>query len=166
MSRKRKNDDAARDSVKIHGFFRLNIVEGNKVVGDTGWCKNQITNEGFRNFLVRALSTNGTGSSQVSYVALGTGTVPGAAATTLDGEIMSSTQRKSVTFATNGSTTAEFTATFASSNSFISGNSNISNIGLFAATTTNATLFAGNTYASSTLGTNQDVNVTYQIRFS
>jgi len=165
MGRKRKNDDACRESVGVHGFFRLNIVEGDKVVGDSGWCKNQITNEGFRCFLVRLLG-NAANSSQVGFVGLGTGSVPGAAATTLDGEIMSSTKRTAVTFASNGSTTAEFTATFSSSNSFISGNSNISNIGLFAATTNNATLFAGNTYTSSTLGTNQDVNVTYQIRFS
>jgi len=34
------------------------------------------------------------------------------------------------------------------------------------ATTTNATLFAGNTYTSSSCNTNQNVNVTYQIRFS
>jgi hypothetical protein len=79
---------------------------------------------------------------------------------------MSSTQRKAVTFGSVASTTAQFTATFASSASFLTAAADLSNIGLFAATTTNDTLFAGNTYASSSCNTNQNVNVTYQIRFS
>jgi hypothetical protein len=106
------------------------------------------------------------GSSQIGYVALGTGTVPGAAATNLNGEISASTERKAVTFGSVGSTTAQFTAPFGSTDSFLGGASNLSNIGLFAATNTNATLFAGNTYTSSSCNTNQNVNVTYQIRFS
>lgn len=152
----------------VKGFSRVQITEGKdeKIVGDSGWCgPNQVTNLGFLNFLVFALGSSNT-SSCISYVALGTGTVPGAAAVTLDGEIMSSTQRGSVTFGSVSSTTAQFTATFASSDSFLSAASDLSNIGLFAATTTNATLFAGNTYASSSCDTNQNVNITYQIRFS
>lgn len=161
----RKKNNACRESVGVHGFFRVNISEDGKIVGDSGWCKNQITNEGFRNFLVRLVG-KAASSSQVAYVALGTGGAPAAADTTLAGEISGSTKRTTVTFASNGSTTAEFTATFSSSASFLAGNSNISNIGLFASNATNDTLFAGNTYTSSTCGTNQDVNVTYQIRFS
>jgi hypothetical protein len=42
----------------------------------------------------------------------------------------------------------------------------LSNVGLFATSNTNDTLFAGNTYASSSCNTNQNVNVTYQIRFT
>ena len=79
---------------------------------------------------------------------------------------MGSTQRKAVTYANDSSTTAVFTATFASSESFVTAAYDISNIGLFNSNATNNTLFAGNTYTSSSLNTNQNVNVTYEIRFS
>jgi len=154
----------------VKGFSRVQITEDRDgkevVVGDSGWSgPNQITNLGFLNFLVLSLGSS-TGSKYVSYVALGTGSAPNATHTTLDGEIMDSTQRKAVTFGSVSSTTAQFTATFASSDSFLSAAAELSNIGLFAATTTNDTLFAGNTYTSSSCDTNQNVNVTYQIRFS
>jgi hypothetical protein len=42
---------------------------------------------------------------------------------------------------------------------------NISNIGLFNSSST-GTLFAGNTYASSSCASNQAVNITYDITFS
>jgi hypothetical protein len=154
-----------KDVVQVHGFFRVQLEEDGKIVGDSGWQKNQITNLGFLEYLCHTLGAS-AGSKQIGFIALGTGSAPGAAATTLDGEIMSSTQRKAPTYANVSSTTAQFVATFASSDSFLSAAANISNIGLFNATTTNATLFAGNTYASSSCDTNQNVNITYQIRFS
>ena len=155
----------------IKGFSRVQITEPQedgteKVVGDSGFCgPNQITNLGFLNYLVFLLGAS-AGSSQIGYVALGTGSAPNATHTTLNGEIMSSTQRKAVTFGSVASTTAQFTATFASSDSFLSAAANLSNIGLFNSNATNNTLFAGNTFASSSCATNQNVNVTYQIRFS
>lgn len=157
--------EVTKDHVKIHGFFRVNLEQNGKIIGDSGWQQNQITNDGFLEYLCHTLGGS-AGSKTVAYVALGTGTAPGAAHTALDGEIMSSTQRGSVTYAAVASTTAQFVATFASSGSFLTAAANISNIGLFNATTTNATIFAGNTYASSSCDTNQNVNVTYQIRFS
>ena len=155
----------------IKGFSRVQITEPQedgteKIVGDSGYCgPNQITNLGFLNYLVFLLGAS-AGSKQIGFVALGTGSAPNATHTTLNGEIMSSTQRKAVTFGSVASTTAQFTATFASSDSFLTAAANLSNIGLFAATTTNDTLFAGNTFASSSCAINQNVNVTYQIRFS
>jgi hypothetical protein len=162
--------ESLREGIKIHGFSRVQItedtLEGPKVIGDSGFIgPNQITNVGFLNYLVKLLGAS-AGSAQIGFVALGTGSAPNATHTTLNGEVMASTQRKAVTFGTVNSTTAQFTATFASSNSFLSAAANLSNIGLFAATTTNDTLFAGNTYTSSSCNTNQNVNVTYQIRFS
>lgn len=155
------------ESVKLEGFSRVQIEnEDGSIHGDSGWVgPNQITNLGYLNYLVNLLGGD-AGSKFVQYVALGTGTAPGAAAVTLDGEIMDSTERKTVTFASNGSTTAEFTATFASSDNFLSAAADLSNIGLFFTTTTNDTLMAGNTYTSSSCDVNQNVNVTYQIRFS
>ncbi len=124
-----------------------------------------MTNVGFQLYLADNIGKS-SGSKQIAYVALGTGGAPGATDTTLGGEIMASTQRGAVTYANVSSKTAQFTATFASSASFITAASNISNIGLFSTTTTSDTLFAGNTYTSSSLNTNQNVNITYQIRFS
>ena len=150
----------------IKGFSRVQITEGDKVVGDSGMVgPNQITNLGFLNYLVKLLGAS-AGSKQVGFVALGTGSAPNASHVVLNGEIMASTQRKAVTFGSSGSTTAQFTATFASSDSFLSAAANLSNIGLFAAATSDDTLFAGNTFTSSSCATNQNVNVTYQIRFS
>jgi len=157
-----------RDAIKVRGFFRLQIVEdkdgGQRVVGDSGWKRNQITNLGFDQFLAQTLAGM-AGSKTVSHVALGTGGAPAAGDTSLAGEIMSSTQRKTVSPSTIASKTAQFTAAFASSASFLTASVNLSNIGLFN-TSTAGTLFAGNTYTSSACNTNQSVNVTYQIRFS
>lgn len=156
----------SKEGMKIHGFSRIQIEEDGNVIADTGFVgPNQITNNGFLEYLCHTLGGS-AGSKIVGYVALGTGSVPAATTVTLPGEIMASTQRKAVTYGNVASTTAQFTATFASSDSFLTAAANLSNIGLYNATTTNATLFAGNTFASSSCNTNQNVNVTYQIRFS
>lgn len=156
------------ECVKIRGFFHLQITdpEGH-VVGDSGEIENLITNEGKRLFLAQALGSI-AGSMYVSRVGLGTGGAPIASDTTLAGECVgtnATVQRPTVTAATSGSTAVQFTATFSSSNSFVTTTQNISNIGLFNSST-GGTLFAGNTYASSSCATNQNVNVTYTITFS
>lgn len=168
--RKSKKSKINKDSVKVKGFFRLNITEqdinGNEVVvGDSGWRQNLVTNDGFKLYLCDNIGKS-SGSKQIGYVALGTGGAPSASDTTLAGEVMSSTQRKAVTYSNVSSKTAQFTATFSSSDSFVTAAYNISNIGLFATTSTSDTIFAGNTYTSSSLNTNQNVQLTYQIRFS
>lgn len=151
------------DSVKVQGMFRVNITENGKVVGDSGWRKNQITNLGFNQYLVGSLG-NISGKS-VTHAALGTGGAPAAADTTLAGE---QSVRAALTVATSSSSkTLRNTATFSSAASFVTASKNISNIGLFnTSTAATGTLFAGNTYASSTVATNQDVNVTYDIIFA
>lgn len=144
------------------GFFRVQITEDGRVVGDTGWKQNQITNLGFNQYLVSALGAI-AGSKQVSHLALGSGTVPGAAATSLDGEVE---KRQAVTAATSSSSkTVRFTGTFDSANSFLTASRNLSNIGLFNSSST-GTLFAGNTYTSSAVATNNNVNCTYDIIFA
>lgn len=155
----------------IRGFFRLNIVEDvngkEKIVGDSGWRENQVTNLGIQDYIVDHLIGN-PGGKAVTHMALGTGTQPGAADTALQGEITHATNsRKSVSTSIVSSKTGQFTAAFNSVDSFVTATVNISNVGLFETSTTNGgTVFAGNTYASSSLATNQNVNVTYQIRFT
>jgi len=155
-----------KDPIKIEGFSRVQIVDPDGTVkGDSGFVgPNQITNVGFLNYLCHLLGAS-AGSRQVAFAALGTGGVPASNATTLPGEITSSTQRNTVTYANVGSTTAQFVVTFASSESFLAGQSTLDNIGLFVSSAENS-LFAGNTYTASTCDTNQAVNCTYQIRFS
>ena len=163
--------DGMKAGVKVRGSYRLQIEEDGKIVGDSGWKQNQVTNNGFLNFLVRLIGAS-AGSSQIGFVGLGTGGAPAAGDNVLAGEIDDTTDsRVAVTFANQGSTTARFTATFASANSPFTVAHDISNIGLFAVAmaagpATQGTVFAGNTYASSSLATNQNANITYDLDFS
>ena len=150
------------DQLKIKGMFRVQLTKEGKVVGDSGWKQNQITNDGFNDYLCKALGAV-SGSKQVSHLALGTGGVPAASDTTLAGEVQ---KRQAVTAATSSSSkTVRFTGTFSSANSFVTATANVSNIGLFNSSST-GTLFAGNTFASSAVATNQNVNATYDIIFT
>ncbi len=155
--------EVLEQGLKIRGFYRVAIENPDgSMHGDSGWHENQVTNDGFNNYLAKLLGAI-SGSSQIGYVGLGTGTVPGATATTLHGEVEA---RTAVTAATSSSSKAvRFTATFASAGSFVTATVSLQNIGLFA-TDSGGTLFAGNTYATSTCATNQAVNVTYDITFS
>lgn len=150
-----------KEALKIRGFYRVQLDEDGKIVGDSGWLENQITDSGVRYYLAYSLGNIG-GSLYVSHAALGSGTVPASNATTLDGEVV---KRASVSAASSGSTAVQFTATFSSTASFVTNTQNISNIGLFNSSST-GTLFAGNTYNSSSCATNQNVNVTYTITFT
>ncbi len=162
-----------KDKAGVRGMFHVQVEENGKIVGDSGWKENVVTNLGFNSYLVNQLGTSLTGS-KVSHAALGTGGAPGVTDTSLSGEVSTngsgSVVRAAVTAATSsGSKTLRNTATFSIANSFISAAANISNIGLFGVsgpTTASGTLFAGNTYTSSALATNQNVNVTYDIIFS
>lgn len=164
----------AKDGVKIKGMFRLQIEDGpsGKIVGDSGWHENTITNLGFNN-IVNQLGTGLTGS-KIMAVALGTGGAIGATDTVQAGEVLAtganSVIRPALTAATSSSSkTLRNTATFSSANSFASASYNISNIGLWSTTgpvSTSGTLLAGNTYTSSALATNQNVNVTYDLIFA
>lgn len=159
---------AVADGITPRGFFRLQIVnEDGSIHGDSGWHKNTVVNLGFNQYLALSLMGDGAAKS-VSHVALGTGTAPGAADTSLQGELDQTSSRAAVTTATSStSKRARFTATFASQSSFVSTTMTLRNIGLFnTSTVTTGTIFAGSTYATSTCATNQNVNVTYDIDFS
>lgn len=162
------------DGLKIKGMFRLQIEDGptGRIMGDSGWIENQITNLGFNN-IVNQLGTSLTGS-KISHAALGTGGAPAASDTTLSGEVSTngsgSVVRAALTAATSStSKTLRNTATFSSANSFLTASANISNVGLWQTsgpTTASGTLLQGNTYTSSACATNQNVNLTYDLIFS
>ncbi len=164
----------AKEALKIRGFYRIQITQDDgKIVGDSGWKQNAVTNLGFNNYLVKTLGAL-SGSAQVSHMALGTGGAPSAADTSLAGEVVTngsgSVVRSAITAATSSaSKTVRFTATFSSAASFLTAAANISNVGLFnvsGPTTASGSLFAGNTYTSSACATNQNVNATYDVIFS
>jgi hypothetical protein len=154
-----------KDMVGIKGMSRLQIENPDgTIAGNSGWNENQVVNLGFNQYLVSTLGGI-AGSKVVTHAVLGSGGAPGAADTTLAGEVE---VRAAITAATTtGSKTLRCTATFASSDSFVTNTQNISNIALAQTSTKDAaTIFAGNTYASSSCATNQNVNVTYDIIFS
>lgn len=170
MEEIRNEVDVMAERIGGKRFYRINIVDPDgSIKGDSGWVKNYVTNLGLQNYLAYTLA-GVAGSKQLGYIALGTGGLPTSTATALAGELMVSTKRVAIGANTafssrsvsNGSCTLYLYATFTAS--FCSVSSNISNVGLFAATTTDDTLFSGATYASSQLNTNQAVQVTYQIQ--
>lgn len=158
-----------RDSVKVKGFFRLNIVEDRDgkalVVGDSGWKPNQITNYGYETGIVGCVGKI-AGSLQASVMALGLGSAPASNGTGLESELVDAAGcRMTMTPSAVSSKTLQFVGTLASN--IITTTRAIQNIGLFATSAITAgTVIAGNTYTVSTLQTNQSVNCTYQIRFS
>jgi hypothetical protein len=105
------------------------------------------------------------GSLYVAYAALGTGGTLNASTTALPAELTGTGLRMAVTPTTvNASGTVQFAFTLASG--MTAGTGNISNVGLFAiSNTTSGQVFAGNTYTSSALASNQAVNGSYQIQF-
>lgn len=148
-------------TIQLRGFFRLQITEDDgKVVADSGWCENQITNDGLRNYIINRLGSTSS-SPSITHAVLGTGGMPASNTTTLAGETGT---RIAVTTAAGGSTALQLTATFASNN-WLNGAANVANIGLFNSSS-GGTLFAGNTYTTITYATNQSINMTYNIAFN
>ena len=153
-----------RDTQKFGGFFRLQITEdknGKKLVrGDSGWMKNMIPNAGAQQFIVEKMTGGG---SLVSYARLGSGGTVASNVTALTNEIADTDNFFAVAGAVSASRTLRFTGSLASN---LLASTTIGNVGLFAVSTTGAgTMFAGNTFNSSTLATNQAVNLTYDIQF-
>src|SRR5512146_2085040 len=158
------------EAIKARGFFRIAITApGDEftVVGDSGWLPNQITAHGYLTWL--RLLAGSASTSVISAANVGTGGVPATDATTLSGELVgtnAAVQRATLQYSSNANSKAlSFLGTLNSTASFCTVQTNISNVGLFF-NTTGGTLFAGNTYTSSTCGTNQNVNITYTISFS
>jgi hypothetical protein len=151
------------EGVRVKGSLRLRIRnKDGSIHGDTGFLNNQVVNLGFNDYLVRTLGGI-TGSKVITHLALGSGTQPAAAGTSLQGEVV---KRKAITAATSSTSKAlRLTATFGSTDSFVTNTQNIRNAGLFN-TSAAGTLFAGNTFNSSSCATNQQVEVTYDVSFS
>jgi DNA-binding phage protein len=155
-----------KDTVKVHGFFRVQLGNHDKngkltsIAGDSGWIKNQVVNEGFEDYLVRTLGAI-AGSKQISHMAIGTGTAPGATDNTLQGETGT---RQTVSNSVVASKTLQATAEWASGD-HPGGTPAVRNLALVN-TSSGGSIFNGQTFSSSTWNSNQGISATYQVRFS
>jgi hypothetical protein len=155
------------EQLKVKGCFHLQIEdEDGAIVGDSGPVSNIVVTEGFRN-ITRLIGTGLTGT-QWSHVNVGTNGTPASNATALPSEVTGTSgtnQRASVTAATSStSKTLRFTGTMASANSFVTASETINNVGIFFHSDL-ASLAAGASYTASSVGTNQAVNITYDLIF-
>jgi len=145
----------------IKGFFRVQLVnkKTRKVEGDSGWIQNVITNYGFASCLVGA-PIQDAGSVLATGLALGTGVAAIAtSATKLGSQAGAASWYSTFGPATVASLTARMTQTFEGLAAI-----SIAEIGVFAAS--NGTLIAGNTFDSSAMSTDQDVNCTYDLVYA
>ena len=148
-----------KDCVKIRGFMRGQLIDSKsgKVVGDTGWDSNKLTNYGLTQL---ALLLAGGGGVAVGYASLGTQTASiNMTATNISAE----NSFQAISTSTSGTCTAQFTCSFAGAN-----NSAALTIGSFGLFKTNSvgSLIAARTYTSSQMTTAQNFNVTHQIQFA
>ena len=163
MARKKKVSHPSA-SVGLHGFFRVAIKdEDGTVTGDTGVQHNLIVDSGLTNYLTYVFAAS-AGSSVIGQAALGSGSLIGSAGTILPNAQNTSLYKTvSKTFITRAASTdgdtARYLATWASGTS----TANISNVGLVA--TTGVKFFCGGTYASSSVASNQAINLTYDVVF-
>ena len=151
----------SKEMMRVKGFMRVQIVDkdSGKIVGDSGWKKNTVVNLGFQDYIVGAVGNLG-GSKQVSYMAIGTGAAPASTDTSLAGEtgVRVTTSNSAIS-----SKTLQTTAQFAGSS--MGGTCTIQNVAL-ANVSSGGTILCGTTYATSQWASNQNVNATYQLRFS
>lgn len=156
--------------ITLQGFAKVQISEKGKIIGDSGWIKNRITDYGLDE-CIGQLIVGGAGSKRVSAVALGTGTAPATNHSTLNGELVATNTDAirqahagvTVTTSNGAGVTCRWLGTFGSGDR--TATYDIANIGLYS-NTSGTGLMAGTTYSSTNVGTNQDVHATYEWQFS
>jgi len=149
-----------RSKFTIRGFIRGQIVDSKtgKVCGDSGWVENKATNEGLTD-LARLLGAV-AGSYPIVYGALGTQTD---AVNMTQTDLLGRTHSfKALNLSTSGTCTLTCTASFGSAS--LSGSCNVGAAGLYASSAAGS-MVAMQTFATSQWNTNQDFNLTYQLRF-
>lgn len=158
--------------ITLRGFARVQVSEKGKLIGDSGWVKNLITDYGLDE-CIGQLIVGGGGSKRVSAIALGEGTAPATddGTSTLDQELVNTNTaairqaHAGVTVTTNNGAgvTCRWLGTFGSGDR--AATYDIANIGL-CSNTSGTGLMAGTTYSSTNVGTNQDVHATYEWQFA
>lgn len=157
-----------KDKIPLRGFWRIQIGEDNpdgstKIVGDSGWIENQIVNLGWRDYVFSNMHEDLSDSTkQIKRLILGTGSAPAAAATSLPGETVRSSD---IDATASASTKLRFTTNFASGD-HPTGTPTIANAGLINDTASAGTIFCGATYSGSQWQSNQGVSCTYDLDVS
>jgi hypothetical protein len=155
---KRKNNKPI-ETVGVKGFFRLQIKnkKDRSIVGDTGWIENQITNYGLESCIVAA--PIGAGSVQAAGILLGSGTGVASSGTNLAASASSywaAFAQSSVIDSLTARMTCSFDGTLDATT--------LQEIGIKAVSSD--TVLAAKSFASSAITTDQDVNCTYELRYS
>ncbi|MHA2337475.1 MAG: hypothetical protein ACXACX_09235 [Candidatus Hodarchaeales archaeon] len=154
-------EELRKDKIEIRGFGRVQLVDEKtgKIVGDSGWKKNAITQIGFQDYLCALLGST-SGSKQATVLALATQTDAGnSTQTSLLGEFG---VRKSANRAVVSSQTLRMTANWATDEAT---QSTLGAIGAYN-TTSGGSVMNALTYATSNKTTDQQLNATLEFRFS
>jgi len=148
--------------VGVKGFFRTQLMDKKtgKIVSDSGWNENTMTNLGLNNACA-GMSIGATGSYAAGFMAIGKGTdAINATMTDLKSKENSYLALSPSTVATG---TARATCSFDGSDN--SATLTIGEIGLFK-TDSAGSMIAANTFTTSQMTTDQTLNATYELRFS
>ncbi len=146
---------------RVKGFFNIQIADKKtgRIVGDSGWCENTLTNNGLN--AIAAIAIAATGSYAVGFAQIGKGT---------DAIVASMTDLKSgenafkaISPSSVATGTARCTCSFDGSDN--SATLTIGEIGLFK-TDSAGSMVAGNTFTTSQMTTDQTLNASYELRFS
>ena len=165
---RKSREKVPSSGVALHGFYQVQIVDqdSGEVVGDSGRKHNIIVSGGLSKYMTYVFAAS-AGSSVIGMAALGSDTFVASditASTVQPGSLNSSlhkTVAKAMTTraASSDGDTARYTATWASGTS----TAKIACVGLYA--TTGVQVFCAGTFASSSIASNQAVNLTYDVVF-
>jgi len=153
-----------KNKIGVNGFFRVQIVdkETGKIKGNTGWIENQITNYGLESCIVgKPINASNGSPVYVAGLILGSASTPASSAVSLSGS-----DTKQYSAVAMSSVVASLTARLSQSFEGSGGSSmaTLGNIGVLANST--GSLIAGKGFATSEFGADQDVNATYELRYT
>jgi len=151
-----------KDGIRVRGFFRLQLVnhKTGKIEGEF-FGPNTVTNFGLNNACAGAC-IGAAGSCQALSAVLADQTA--AINATQISMIGTENAVKDLSPSTVGIGTARNTCSFAGSDN--SDTLTIGAVGLHKNTNAATDLIAGQTFTTSQMATNQDLNMTYELRFS
>jgi hypothetical protein len=158
----------------IAGFYRVNIVDPDGTVkGDSGYKKNTISNLGLANYLAYGFASSGGSTTLGPPKFMHLGSLQSSHASSLVNVTGAFALSNAASISSTGHTTraaqsdghtVRFLATFISSN-FATTTLTLAAIGMFHTTNATSAMCAGS-FASSTIGSAQNVNATYDLVFS
>lgn len=148
-----------KDGIRIRGFARVQIIDKKtgKVVGDSGWGKNTVTNYGLNNCFAGA-AIGQAASAQIVGAQLATQTL--AMNATHISLIGTENAYKTVSPSTVATGTARVTCSFDGSDN--SATITVGAVGVHSNTNVATNLIAGKTFTTSQFATNQQINLTYE----